>query len=184
MSDQLTLFAEDFPVRTSALPARVRGSPASVPAYGVSTPALLANFDQSTLSWKTSQRCFLGDWQTFSETWPRSGMTQNGIAYQLQALVRLTDATESGSWPTPAACDAIGTGRTFVRKDAPKAGLGLRGAVTASQLKFHTPRTTPRSAREYDGETPLGNGGLNPPWVEWLMGFPIGWTDLEPSETP
>ena len=29
-----------------------------------------------------------------------------------------------------------------------------------------------------------GNGGsLNPMWVEWLMGFPIGWTDLEDSET-
>jgi hypothetical protein len=30
-----------------------------------------------------------------------------------------------------------------------------------------------------------GNGGkLNPTWVEWLMGFPPGWTDLEDSETP
>ena len=30
-----------------------------------------------------------------------------------------------------------------------------------------------------------GNGGqLNPTWVEWLMGFPTGWTDLEASETP
>jgi len=30
-----------------------------------------------------------------------------------------------------------------------------------------------------------GNGGkLNPMWVEWLMGFPLGWTDLEDSETP
>jgi hypothetical protein len=29
-----------------------------------------------------------------------------------------------------------------------------------------------------------GNGGkLNPTWVEWLMGFPTGWTDLEDSET-
>ena len=29
-----------------------------------------------------------------------------------------------------------------------------------------------------------GNGGqLNPEWVEWLMGFPIGWTDLNASET-
>ena len=28
-----------------------------------------------------------------------------------------------------------------------------------------------------------GNGGqLNPPWVEWLMGWPIGWTDLKPLE--
>jgi hypothetical protein len=29
-----------------------------------------------------------------------------------------------------------------------------------------------------------GSGSLNPTWVEWLMGFPLGWTDLEPSETP
>ncbi len=28
------------------------------------------------------------------------------------------------------------------------------------------------------------SGQLNPTWVEWLMGFPIGWTDLEHSETP
>lgn len=27
-------------------------------------------------------------------------------------------------------------------------------------------------------------GSLNPEWVEWLQGFPIGWTDCEPSETP
>jgi len=28
------------------------------------------------------------------------------------------------------------------------------------------------------------NGALNPTWVEWLMGFPLGWTALEPSATP
>jgi hypothetical protein len=29
-----------------------------------------------------------------------------------------------------------------------------------------------------------GNGGkLNPMWVEWLMGWPLGWTDLKPLET-
>jgi hypothetical protein len=22
-------------------------------------------------------------------------------------------------------------------------------------------------------------GQMNPEWVEWLMGFPIGWTDLK-----
>jgi DNA (cytosine-5)-methyltransferase 1 len=24
-----------------------------------------------------------------------------------------------------------------------------------------------------------GSGQLNPTWVEWLMGYPSGWTDLE-----
>ena len=26
----------------------------------------------------------------------------------------------------------------------------------------------------------MPHGQLNPPWVEWLMGWPIGWTDLKP----
>jgi len=26
------------------------------------------------------------------------------------------------------------------------------------------------------------SGQLNPPWVEWLMGWPLGWTDLKPLE--
>jgi hypothetical protein len=28
------------------------------------------------------------------------------------------------------------------------------------------------------------SGRLNPQWVEWLMGYPIGWTALNASETP
>ena len=28
------------------------------------------------------------------------------------------------------------------------------------------------------------SGQLNPEWVEWLMGYPIGWTELKHSETP
>jgi len=32
-----------------------------------------------------------------------------------------------------------------------------------------------------DYQTPKGKlaGSLNPEWVEWLMGFPTGWTDLK-----
>lgn len=29
----------------------------------------------------------------------------------------------------------------------------------------------------------IRGGRLNPEWVEWLMGWPIGWTDCEPLET-
>jgi len=28
-----------------------------------------------------------------------------------------------------------------------------------------------------------GAGHLNPDWVEWLMGVPTGWTELDFSET-
>ena len=29
-------------------------------------------------------------------------------------------------------------------------------------------------------EVPAGGGQLNPDWVEWLMGWPVGWSSLAP----
>ena len=54
----------------------------------------------------------------------------------------------------------------------------------------HVERERERS--EYRGQlvelvelTPWGKiGHLNPEWTEWLMGYPIGWTELNASETP
>jgi DNA (cytosine-5)-methyltransferase 1 len=37
------------------------------------------------------------------------------------------------------------------------------------------------SAEEVRAPSSTG-GQLNPDWVEWLMGWPIGWTDLEAEE--
>jgi hypothetical protein len=41
--------------------------------------------------------------------------------------------------------------------------------------------------RSDNGHTPQlpeqVGGQLNPTWVEWLMGFPLGWTDLGRSVT-
>jgi len=37
-------------------------------------------------------------------------------------------------------------------------------------------------AIDFGTQTPP-KGQLNPPWVEWLMGWPIGWTDLKPLAT-
>lgn len=34
------------------------------------------------------------------------------------------------------------------------------------------------------GDCGRATGQLNPNWVEWLMGYPIGWTDLKDSEMP
>jgi len=43
-----------------------------------------------------------------------------------------------------------------------------------------------KAAIKRDNEKELATkktGQLNPSWVEWLMGWPIGWTDLKPLET-
>lgn len=93
-------------------------------------------------------------------------------------------------WPTPTVCG------NYNRKGASsKSGDGLATAVnartfptpTASQHKGWSKNhnradsddridyTIEREAHE--AGTP---GRLNPTWVEWLMGWPLGWTDLKP----
>ena len=66
-------------------------------------------------------------------------------------------------WPTPCASMAKGS--------------------SPSSLKRRNGRD--RSSDRLDHAIMAQDGGqLNPQWVEWLMGFPIGHTDLRPSATP
>ena len=64
--------------------------------------------------------------------------------------MNLADAVKM--WPTPQARDYKGASGKFLKTGIPE---DLPAAVSAG-------------------------GKLNPTWVEWLMGFPLGWTDLEP----
>jgi hypothetical protein len=105
-------------VRTSRSPARAPDWQASDQAYGRSSPESLARFDPSTASWRTSQLCLDGEWETFSATWPRSGTMRSGTAYRLQPLVPLTAEIESGSWlPTPTGQGGGGSSRSGDRID-------------------------------------------------------------------
>ena len=84
-------------------------------------------------------------------------------------------------WPTPTVHG------NYNRKGASKtSGNGLATAVKI----FPTP--TAHNAQETAcpvdrrRKTPpldaVAGGKLNPPWVEWLMGWPLGWTGLQPLE--
>lgn len=183
----------DSRVRTSASPARAQAWQENGPDFGENSRELLATFDPATSSWKTSQHCFIEGLATFSETWPRSGMTRSGIAYQLPPLVRLTDATASGSWPTPTADACIGVAPTpeMAQRFRNKGSSGSFVEAVAARM---WPTPTAHNAKEcaspaeFLRNTPTlaaqAGGRLNPQWVEWLMGFPIGYTDLKDLETP
>ncbi len=53
---------------------------------------------------------------------------------------------------------------------------------TPASRDYRYPNAKPYSERgggKKGEQLPNAIGGaLNPQWVEWLMGFPIGWTDL------
>ncbi len=93
---------EAFPASPSVSP----GSNSPRPTNGGSGPSLhapFASYDPASCSWRTSQGS-LGlteGSETYSGTWPRSGMTRSGTAYLLPPSVPLTSVTGSTSWPTP-----------------------------------------------------------------------------------
>jgi hypothetical protein len=89
-------------------------------------------------------------------------------------------------WPTPHGICAPGP-----RRPGPS-GNELGRAVNLSLTKdglWTTPAaddTGHRKEKYAQGGTALSaqaGGSLNPTWVEWLMGFPLGWTDCELSAT-
>ncbi len=187
--DQLMLFAEVSPVRTSVPRDMASALAASAAACGKSTPDLLANYDPVTSSWRTSQLCLVEGSMSFSGIWPRSGLMQSGTAYQLPPLARITDATESGLWHTPRAIYGEHPGMTSLTHltgqaimwPTPNAGdykAGMSNAPGRQQSSL------PRSVGIVEGVSSGRRGGLNPTWVEWLMGFPMGWTALKDSATP
>lgn len=137
-------------VRTYPQRAKVQASTAHVQACGDTWPASLARYDRDSCSWKTRQCSLLGGSVSFSETWPRSGMMRNGVCWERVTPERRTVESASGFLPTPTAHNA------------------KEGAYPAEHI-----RNTPTLAAQV-------GGALNPPWVEWLMGWPIGWTDLQP----
>ncbi len=61
-------------------------------------------------------------------------------------------------WRTPQAGDGNGGGQAPDRRKAGGHSVYLRDQMKEAE--------------------PTG-GSLNPTWVEWLMGFPLGWTDCE-----
>jgi hypothetical protein len=100
--DPLMSFAEVSRAKTSAQRASLElGSTANEAAYGPSSTGLLGKYDRASQSWKTPQHCFIEGSEDFSESWPRSGMTQSGTAYVLPPLVPHSLGTESTFLPRP-----------------------------------------------------------------------------------
>ncbi len=101
-------------------------------------------------------------------------------------------------WPTPTAGDSRSSGSRATPGSKAHPGTSLTDAVVrgTNQGRFPTPVAgdATRGPSTYSRGNPsllkavhsVGDGEpgqLNPTWVEWLMGLPIGWTVSGPLET-
>ena len=130
-----------------------------------------------------STRCYL--------TWNASTTPHGRLLFRLSASMPRTEETEFGLWPTPT--KAIADGGQSSRSGKRKGELLLTGMArlwpTPKARDYRTgDRPEHRRARAKQSgqwhspdlnDVASPGGQLNPNWVEWLMGYPPGWTDLE-----
>ena len=169
-------------------------------------------YDPDLFLWKTHQCSLLGDLDEFLETWPQWGLMRDGECWEQRTLEQSIRGTEFGSlqnkWATPTTMDklppksaqALHREATQTRQGRSKPA-NLRDQVS-NMKNWPTPVKSDHSARRpskgWQGNSDLPSvvwtesGGrenptmppaqLNATWVEWLMGWPLGWTDLKPLE--
>lgn len=139
-----------------------------------------------------STRCFL--------TWKPSATPGGRSLFLLRPSTPRTGGTDAPSWPTPTAAvrmwptpSASDCGRTAINPHLTRNGtirhIGKNGGQSYARLDavaamFPTPTASEadRGGKGYRHGglrcvIPEENGQLNPDWVEWLMGFPPGWTE-------
>lgn len=183
---QLTLFAGDTLASRSVL-QEPETAPTMPATFGQNSQTLLGFYDPDTHCWRTCQGTLVSDLATSLQTWPRAGMTRNGIAYQLRPSVPRTFAIAYSlslhGKPLEWTPTATATANQMAPSMQPRnPGLRLLPTPTAQDAKNSSLPPSQQTRDSIPGELMREgmSGSLNPMWVEWLMGFPTGWTDLEP----
>lgn len=134
---------------------------------GLSITALFAKLCPGGLWAKMSQGYYQarmdGTLVEFSQTWPRAGMMSNGKCYRLPPLVRRTSVKGLSLLPTPTASDykKVSSNKQFwLQRQKSRGGTDTLPEAVVMYLNG-------------------GDGRLHPHLLEWLMGFPPGWTEVE-----
>jgi hypothetical protein len=197
--DLLMWYREDFLARTLAPQEKEQGLKEADPVCGSTWHELSVRYDLDSHSWKTHQCLWDEDLPWSSVTLPKWGMTVSGALFRHPTAERPIKGTGYGFWPTPRSCSAMAAtitpesawdqdrfpnletmvGRkqwpTLQASDNRNRGNLGSGAIQRRQEKGKQIMLS-QSVSDI-------SGALNPLWVEWLMGWPLGWTDLKPLAT-
>lgn len=155
--------------------------------------ALQMRYSLSTSSWKMSQQSLLDVMGNGSEQslviLPSEAMMLSGYVYPLPKLGLITNEIDGGYLPSPIASTG-GAGinpnnprgihqgnplATWVRWATPRASEYKDSGAVGSKSHKHMLDRSYLCAQAKDPNKP--GGKLNPMWIEWLMGFPIGHTE-------
>jgi hypothetical protein len=155
-------------------------------------------FDLFGACLKTSKDTLALDSEKSLAIWKAQVATQRGEYSQRLKSAHLTRENEFTLWQTPVANDSV---------ERAKGNYNSRGEAKLSAQVKNWPTPSARDWKDSPGMAqttvnPDGShrnrndqlaravysvtppaGSLNPDWVEWLMGVPIGWTDLGSWET-
>lgn len=192
--EQLTLFPADFPA--SPFPwLESKREKKMIGTSGRRCSELSESCARAALSVRTyleSSRLPPGKW---SRIWSVQAITSSCSILKLRLSELGTGGQGCSSsestklFPTPKASDSKGSGPAGSKSAEHDLVHGnLRGVVLYATPCARDYKTGQRERYENPERMNALNdqigGQLNPTWVEWLMGFPIGWTDLNASETP
>lgn len=162
----LKSFREASRAKTSAPLGGAQASKERAPGFGSRWAESSVRFDRSSCGWRT-HRCLWDEGLRWSSvTLPQWGLMLDGVVYQLRTLGHPTSGIAPGwsgeTLPTPSVAMAKGSSENALTRVNGKSRLRNR-------LDYWVER---------DGKA----GRLNPNFVEWVMGWPIGWTDVAPLE--
>ena len=140
----------DFPVRTFQPQEKGLDLMEKDQDFGEKWRGSFAKYDPDTHSLRTHQCSLFEDSTEYCATLPKWGSMRTGELWEQTLLEQNIKETESGLWPTPTTPSGGGN-------------CGGSGAYkNALKNGTHIPHS------------------INPNLYEWLMGWPIGWTGLEP----
>ena len=129
-------------------------------------------------------------------TWKASGIKPRHLLFQLVPSMPRTGEIASGLWPTPRSCSAMAAENIQNRVNDKFPNLESVVARTMwptpnagddrdrGNLSMPSIQRRQRLGKQLNLSMVVSkeSGALNPEWVEWLMGFPAGWTNLTSDE--
>lgn len=169
---QLTLLQEDTLASPSVLPEAAKETPMTA-IYGRKCCGWCESADPLGLLGRMLKGTLPLDSIPFAMTWKRQGTPSNRTVFRLVRQGRTTKESEFSLWPTPQAMDAM-TARSPAGMDKQMNGArkGRSKIATMKDAAVYGLNWTGKAVR-------LGDGELNPRHLEWMQGYPLGWTEIK-----